>query len=111
RVQEGPAQQKATREQFAFVDAARGCAEREQLPCVIPIVDGVMQVDALVTLKADEPRSGGRGERARDLGLADTGLALEQQRLLERDRQMHRECQRPVREIALGGECSTRLLN
>jgi hypothetical protein len=44
----------------------------------------VVDVDTLVALEPDQPRTGGAGERLGDLGLPDAGLALEQQRLLER---------------------------
>jgi hypothetical protein len=43
----------------------------------------VVEVDALVALKPDQAGAGRAGERLRDLGLADPGLALEQQRLLQ----------------------------
>ena len=58
-----------------------GGAQRQQLPRVIPVVDRVMQVDALVTLQPDQARARSRGQGAGDLGLADPGFALEQQRL------------------------------
>jgi hypothetical protein len=37
----------------------------------------MVQVDALVALQADQACTGGRGQRTSDLGLADSGLALE----------------------------------
>jgi hypothetical protein len=40
----------------------------------------VVDVDALVALQPDQPRTKCAGQCARDLGLADTRLALEQQR-------------------------------
>jgi hypothetical protein len=60
-----------------------------------------MEVDALVALEPDQPRAGSAGERLRDLGLADAGLTLEQQRLLELDREVYGGREAPVREIAL----------
>ena len=60
-----------------------------------------MEVDALVALKPDQARSGGRRERLSDLRLADARLALEQQRLLERNREEHGDGEAPVSEVAL----------
>ena len=60
-----------------------------------------MDVDALVALKPDESRAGRSRERLADLRLADARLALEQQRLLERDREEHGDGEAPVGEVAL----------
>ena len=43
--------------------------------------------------------------------LPTPGLALEQQRLLERDREVRPQRQRPVGQVALGGERGARRLN
>ena len=63
-----------------------GGADGEQLALVVPVVDGVVEVDPLVALQTDQPRAAGVRERARHLRLADARLALQQQRLLERGR-------------------------
>ena len=63
-----------------------------------------MEVDALVALEPDQARAGRAGQRLRHLGLADAGLALEQQRLLERPGQVDGGGEAPVREIALPGQ-------
>ena len=107
RVEQRASQQEPAREQLSLVDASLGRAQREQLSRVVPVVDRVVQVDALVALQADQARAGGRGERARHLRLADAGLALEQQRLLERDREVNAQRERPVSEVALGREGGT----
>ena len=60
-----------------------------------------MQVDALVALKPDEARAGRPRQRLGDLGLADAGLALQQQRLLEGGGQEDRRREALVGEIAL----------
>ena len=70
-----------------------------------------MQVDPLVALEADQARAGGGRQRPRDLRLAHAGLALEQQRLLERHREMDGQRERTTGEIALGGERLARLLD
>src|SRR6185312_14776634 len=63
RLEQRPAQQEAAREQLALVDAALGGAEREELARVVPVVQRLVDVDALVALQADQPRSGRRRER------------------------------------------------
>ena len=57
-----------------------------------------------MALQPDQPRAAGVRERARHLGLADARLALQQQRLLERGRQVHARGERPVGQVALAGE-------
>ena len=56
-----------------------------------------MRVDALVALEPDQVGLEDRGERLGDLGLADAGLALEQQRAPHREREVDRR-----REAAVG---------
>ena len=84
--------------------AGLGGAQVEQLAAVVPVVDGLGGVDALVALQADQLAAGPRGEDLGDLGLADAGLALEQQRPAQRDGQEHRRGQSVVGEVAVGGE-------
>ena len=69
----------------------------EQLAGVVPLVDGVRDVEAFVALQPDQARAGRDRERLRGLGLADAGLALEQERLLEREREEERRRQPAVR--------------
>ena len=57
RLEQRPAQQEAAVEQLALVDPALGRAQREQLARVVPVIDGVVDVDALVALQADQPRA------------------------------------------------------
>jgi hypothetical protein len=101
RLEQRAAQQEPAREQLALVDAALGGAQREQLAGVVPVVQGLMDVDALVALQADQPRAGGRGQRLGDLGLPDARLALDQQRLAELGGEEDRRGQRAVGEVAL----------
>jgi hypothetical protein len=101
RLQQRAAQQEAAREQLALVDPRLGGPQREQLARVVPVVEGVVDVDALVALQADEARPGRTRQRLGDLGLADAGLALEQQRLAEVGGQEQRDAQRAVGEVAL----------
>ena len=71
----------------------------EQLARVVPLVDGVGDVEALVALQTDQPRAERSGERLRRLGLADPRLALEQQRLLEAQGEEQRRRQPPLGQV------------
>ena len=77
-----------------------GGAQVEQLAGVVPLVHGLADVDALVALQADELAARPAGQHLGDLGLADTRLALEQ----ERPAQPHREEDR--RRKAVVGQVS-----
>ena len=57
--------------------------DREQLALIVPFVERRADVEPLVALHADELGAVHGGERLRDLGLADPGLALDQERALE----------------------------
>ena len=59
----------------------------EHLARVVPLVDGRVDVEALVALEPDEPRAEARREDLGELRLADAGLALEEQRTAELERQ------------------------
>jgi hypothetical protein len=61
----------------------------------------VVEIDALVALEPDQPRAGRTCERLGDLGLAHARLALQQERLFERDREVCGSREAPVGEIAL----------
>src|SRR4051794_26552064 len=101
RLEQRAAQQEPAREQLALVDAALGGAQREELARVVPVVQRLVDVDALVALEADQPRAGGRGERLGDLRLPDARLALDQQRLAELGGEEDRGGQGAVGEVAL----------
>ena len=55
----------------------------EELALVVPLVERGVLVQALVALQADQLGAAHRGQRLGDLGLADAGLAFEQQRAPE----------------------------
>ena len=101
RLEQRPAQEEAPREQLTLVDAALGRAQGEQLARVVPVVERLVNVDALVALQPDQARAGGAGQRLGDLGLADPGLALEQQRLPQLAGQEDGGRQGAVGEVAL----------
>ncbi len=72
-------------------------ADVEELARVVPLVDRVRDVEPFVALEANQARAKGFRERLPRLGLPDAGLALEQDRLLEREREEERR-----REPAVG---------
>ena len=76
----------------------------EHLARVVPLVDGRVDVEALVALEPDEPRAERGGEDLGELGLADAGLALEQQRAAELERQEDRRRERPVGDVVAAPE-------
>ena len=104
RLQQRAAQQELAPEQLARRRARLGGADRQQLALVVPVVDRVVEVDALVALQPDQRGAGRGGQRARHLGLAHARLALEQQRLLERDGEVGGRRQALVGEVALAGQ-------
>ena len=100
RLEQRPPDQELAAEELRLVDRSllRG-ADVQQLPRVVPLVDGVRDVEALVALEPDQPGAERRRDRLRRLGLADARLALEQQRLLERQREVERGREPAVREV------------
>ena len=76
----------------------------QQLARVVPLVDGVRDVEALVALQADQPGAERARERLGQLGLADPGLALQQQRLLDRQRQEEGRREPPLGQVGLREE-------
>ena len=57
-----------------------GRAQMEELAGVVPLVHGLGHIDALVALEPDQGTADPVGENPRDLGLADPGLTLQQER-------------------------------
>ena len=98
RLEQRAADQELLAEELVLRDGALlGGTQVQQLAGVVPLVHGVGDVEALVALQADQPRVGRARERLRGLGLAHSRLALEQEGLLERQRQEERG-----REAAIG---------
>ena len=77
---------------------------REQLALIIPLVKRGVLIEALVALQPDQLGAVHGGKRLADLGLADAGLALEQQRPFEEIHQPQRGRDVAVGDIADGGE-------
>ena len=87
-------EQRALEQEALAVDVVRdragaeraadlGEADLEHLARVVPLVERRGDVEALVALQADEPPAERRGQHLGDLGLADAGLALEEERPAE----------------------------
>ena len=76
----------------------------EQLPRVVPLVDGLAEIEPLVALEPDQARIERRGERLGGLGLPDARFALEQQRPLEPQRQEEGGREPAVGEVRGAGE-------
>ena len=71
---------------------------------IVPLVERGVLVEALVALQADQLGVVHGGERLGHLGLADAGLAFEQQRPLEELHQPQRGRDVAVGDVAGGGE-------
>ena len=76
----------------------------EELALVVPLVERGVLVEPLVALQADQLGLVDLGERLRDLGLADAGLALDQQRPAEEVHQPQRGRKIAVGDVAGLGE-------
>ena len=90
----------------AGVRLARGLggAQVQQLAGVVPVVHGLRHVDALVALQADELTAGRGRQGLGQLGLADAGLALEEQRSVQGHRQEHRRRDALVGQVSMPRE-------
>ena len=107
RAQQRPPDQVVGAEQVLLAELVAGRLgepDGQQLARVVPLVERLGGVDALVALEADQRRVEHHRQRARRLGLADARLALEQQRLRETQRQEHRRRQPLVDEVVDGGQ-------
>ena len=71
-----------------------------QLPRVVPLVDRVREVDALVALEADQPRAQHLGHDLGRLSLADARLTLDEERLLQLESQKDGRRQGTVADVA-----------
>src|SRR5262249_33048024 len=83
----------------------------QHLTRVVPLVDGVVDVEALIALEPDQPRAEDVGEHLGDLGLADSGLAFEEERLGHLEGEEERGCQTSVGDVAVGAQGSLHRVN
>src|SRR5690606_12523865 len=79
-------------------------ADREHLARVVPLINRVRDVQSLIALQANQVGAEDRGQNLGDLGLADAGLAFEQQRLGQLQRQENRRREARVGDILLRPE-------
>ena len=96
---------------FAQLSSLLEQAGVEELTRVIPLVQRLVGVDALVALEAHELGAERGCQCLGDLGLADAGLALEEERLTERERQEDGGSEAAVGEIRLLAEARRQLLD
>ena len=117
RLQQGPLHEEALLVQLGLEGVGRaagrlarglGGPQVEELAPVVPVVDGLGGVDALVALQPDQLAARPRRQHLGQLGLADAGLALQQQRPPQRDGQEHGGGQPLVRQVPVPGECRRR---
>ena len=66
---------------------------------IVPFVDGRGHVQAFVALETNEPTPKGIGQNLGDLGLADTGLALEEQGPPQGQRKVQRRRQAAICDV------------
>ena len=78
-----------------------GSPKVQQLRCVVPLVQRLVCIDALVALEADQLGTGHRRQHLRDLGFAHTRFTLEQQWALERGSEEDRRGQPTIGEIVV----------
>ena len=72
----------------------------EHLAGVVPLVQRLVGVDALVALQPDQPAPEDRREHLGHLGLADADLALDQDRAVQRQRDEQRGREPAVGQVA-----------
>ena len=111
RVLQGPQQrprdQVLAAEQVALAQllAGRlGQPDRQQLARIVPLVQRLGGVDAVVALQPDQRRVQRQRQRLGGLGLAYPRLPLQQQRLREAEREEQRRRQPFVDEVVDGGQ-------
>jgi hypothetical protein len=105
--QQRPADEEPLRVQLVFDDVGVLGLDRpevEELAGVVPLVDGLGGVDALVALEAEELAARPAGEDLGDFGLADAGLALQQQRPAQAQGQEDGRGEALVRQVLVAGE-------
>src|SRR5688572_9621501 len=77
-------------------------ADLEDLPRVVPLVDRALEIEPLVALEADQRAIEHRRQHLGDLGLADAGLALEEERLAEAEREEDGGGETAIRHVVRG---------
>ena len=91
---------------LGLVPVALPGLDPQDLLGVVPLVERAGLVDALVALQPDQAGAGGLRDGARQLGLADAGGALDQQRLAQPVGEEHRCGRCGVGQVAGFGQTS-----
>jgi hypothetical protein len=102
RLQDRSFEQKCFGEQVSVSDGFRTRfreSNGEELPLVIPLVQGLADGQALVTLKPDQRDVEGPRQRLGCRGFADSWFALKKQRSAEDDREVERGREAFVDEV------------
>ena len=105
RLEERPLDQEALGEHVVLdplavvVAFGLGDADRDHLRGVIPLVDRRRDVEPLVALQADQPAPERRRQHLGDLGLADAGLAFQEDRPAHAQRQEQHGGERTVGQV------------
>src|SRR5215217_2835415 len=92
-----------------FAAEGFGGANVEELAGVVPLVDGLVDVYALVALQADERRLEDAGENFGDLGLADPRLAFQEQWPSQLEGEEDRGGQPLVRQVIVLAQAHSQL--
>src|SRR5213075_420879 len=101
------------RSELVLVLDAGGLGETDldHLPRVVPLVGGLRDVEALVALQAYQLAAERLRDHLADLGLADAGLALEEQRPPHGERQEQRRGEAAIGHVLAGGEQGLRFID
>ena len=86
-------------------------AQVQELPGVVPLVDGLGDVETLVALQAHELAARPPGQHLGNLGLADPRLAFQQERAMEGLGQEHRRGEAFVSQVLVRGERGAHVLD
>jgi hypothetical protein len=85
--------------------------DRQELARIVPLVQRLGGVDPLVALEPDQPASQQLGEDLGHLRLADARLTLEQQRLVQREGEMDRGRESPIRQVGVRSQLGLELVD
>ena len=109
--QRAPDEELGTEELLLGHRALLRGADVQELARVVPLVDGVRDVEALVALEPNQARVESSRERLRGLGLADAGLTFEEHRLLEREPEEQRRREAAIGEVVRPAERDVELVD
>ena len=86
-------------------------AQLDELPGVVPLVDGVGDVESFVALQPDEIGLERCGDRSGQRGLPDAGLSFDKQRPTEPKRQEEGDGEAVVGDVVLRGQALLQFLD